>query len=437
MIVCELTIHEIAEQMRTIVVFYAWQGDRPNNLNRSFIEKALDDAAKKFNAASASIKIEIDQDTQGVPGTPPVSETILSKISSCDIFLPDLTLVAQFQEGKKQGKLVPNPNVLIEYGYALRAKGHQAMMPVMNTAYGEPEDLPFDMKHLRHPIQYYASIDNSADQLRTARERLSNQFLSALQILAETLPAEVDELQITKDLKQHVQGFHSQQANVFQQLIPVQLVAGPKLVLHLYPAAAYEEAQEIRFASVEGNRHEFMPFDYTKQISRPDTDSWMFHDPLSAGQNGIFPVSGRFEPLQGQCRWFCQVSRHGVVELIAMIDTIGMPSDQGPIAIDGTMLEALIVNTVERLATGLSKIGITQPAILRISLLEVANVTLLQGTRGSGRFNRQPIQLPEIVLTQFAPPLANDLRPLIDAIYRAAGIAAGTPSFNSGKWAGY
>lgn len=101
------------------------------------------------------------------------------------------------------------------------------------------------------------------------------------------------------------------------------------------------------------------------------------------------------------------------------------------------MLETLIVNTIERLATGLSKIGITQPAILRISLLEVANVTLLQGTRGSGRFNRQPIQLPEIVLTQFAPPLANDLRPLIDAIYRAAGIAPAHHPFNSGKWAGY
>lgn len=120
-----------------------------------------------------------------------------------------------------------------------------------------------------------------------------------------------------------------------------------------------------------------------------------------------------------------------------MIDSIGMPNDKGPIAIDGTMLEALIVHTLERLVAGLSNLGVSPPAIIRASLLEVRGIVLLQGIRPGGQITRQPIQLPEIVLEDFTAPLARSLKPLIDAIYRSAGISSGTQSFAAGEWAGY
>src|ERR1700728_3029590 len=134
--------------MRKIVVFYAWQSDRAAKLNRSFIRRALDDAAKHLNAdAALGVEIVVDQDTQGLGGTPPVSQAILAKIASCDVFLPDVTYVAKFDEGDKAGTPCPNPNVMVEYGHALSVKGHGALMPVMNLAYGGPEHLPFDMAH--------------------------------------------------------------------------------------------------------------------------------------------------------------------------------------------------------------------------------------------------------------------------------------------------
>jgi hypothetical protein len=43
-----------------------------------------------------------------VPGTPPITDTILKKIQNCDIFVPDVTFVAS----TAGGKLVPNPNVM-------------------------------------------------------------------------------------------------------------------------------------------------------------------------------------------------------------------------------------------------------------------------------------------------------------------------------------
>ncbi|MFZ5675694.1 MAG: hypothetical protein ACOZAM_22275 [Pseudomonadota bacterium] len=101
---------------RKITAFYAWQSDRPSKVGRHFIRKALDDAAKRLSEDPAlEVEVVIDPDTEGVVGTPPVTETILQKIRAADIFVPDLTFVAKTDAGK----LLPNPNVMAEYGYAL------------------------------------------------------------------------------------------------------------------------------------------------------------------------------------------------------------------------------------------------------------------------------------------------------------------------------
>jgi hypothetical protein len=124
--------------IRKITVFYAWQSDTPGNIGRNFIRKALDDAADRMNSdpSLSGLTIAIDADTEGEVGTPPVTETILRKIGKADIFAPDLTFVAKTDGGK----LIPNPNVMVEYGYALRALSFEAMMPVMNTHYGPPAE---------------------------------------------------------------------------------------------------------------------------------------------------------------------------------------------------------------------------------------------------------------------------------------------------------
>jgi len=137
--------------MKEFVVFYAWRSDRLERFNRHLIRFALNLAAKNISDdPTAGVRVRIDADTEGVLGHVPVTDTILTKIAACDAFVPDLTFIAVTESGK----LVPNPNVLLEYGYALRAKSHSVMIPVMNTAYGPAEQLPFDMAHLRHPLKY-------------------------------------------------------------------------------------------------------------------------------------------------------------------------------------------------------------------------------------------------------------------------------------------
>lgn len=169
---------------RKIIVFYAWQSDRPTKINRNLIRKALDEAAERITGdGRVGVDVLIDADTEGVVGTPPVTETILAKIAAADVFVPDLTFVAETDAAK----LIPNPNVMIEYGYALHALTFTAMMPVMNTHFGPPESLPFDMGHVRHPTQYDAPPEISDGERRELRGKLSHTLEAILRLMIQDI----------------------------------------------------------------------------------------------------------------------------------------------------------------------------------------------------------------------------------------------------------
>src|SRR5271154_6803202 len=88
-----------------LTVFYSWQSDAPSDLNRSFIEEALKEALKRLHSeatlvpALRGVIVELDKDTEGVPGSPPVTDTILQKIEECAVFVADLTFVGESQKG--------------------------------------------------------------------------------------------------------------------------------------------------------------------------------------------------------------------------------------------------------------------------------------------------------------------------------------------------
>jgi hypothetical protein len=172
--------------MKEFVVFYAWQSDRLERLNRHLIRFALNLAARKISDDPVvGARVRIDADTEGVLGHVPVTDTILKKIAVCDAFVPDLTFVGV----TKAGKLVPNPNVMLEYGYALRAKSHSVMIPVMNTAYGPAEKLPFDMGHLRHPLQYDLPVAATNAERRLVRKTLTDEFERILRLMIDEAPS--------------------------------------------------------------------------------------------------------------------------------------------------------------------------------------------------------------------------------------------------------
>lgn len=173
-----------------ITIFYSWQSDIPNSLNRNFIEDALKKAIRKLGQdmeiqeALREESMELDRDTKGVPGTPPIVDVIFNKISKCGVFVPDLTFVGK----SVNDRLLPNPNVLIEYGWALKEITYSRIIAVMNSAFGEPTEanMPFDMRHLRRPITYHLEETAGKEERAKIKEKLVNDLYIGLQTILKS-----------------------------------------------------------------------------------------------------------------------------------------------------------------------------------------------------------------------------------------------------------
>jgi len=169
-------------------VFYSWQSDLPNSTNRGFIQKALENAAKAIRVDD-SIKVEpvIDRDTAGVPGAPDIASTIFAKIEEAQVFACDVSII---NEGEKS-RPTPNPNVLIELGYAIKTLGSERILMIMNTAFGIPELLPFDLSKKR--VVTYNMPEAQQDRA-PERKILETKLESGLRsILAQTKASMSDE----------------------------------------------------------------------------------------------------------------------------------------------------------------------------------------------------------------------------------------------------
>ena len=133
-----------------ITIFYSWQSDLPGSETRNIIQDAIKDAVKLLRD---TVDIEADRDTKGEYGSPDIAQTIFSKIDDCDIFIADVSAVCQYEttdkDGNKKVKYMPNPNVMLELGYATHVVGWENVICVLNADYGAPEEMPFDIASRR------------------------------------------------------------------------------------------------------------------------------------------------------------------------------------------------------------------------------------------------------------------------------------------------
>jgi len=102
------------------------------------------------------LEIAIDRDTKGVSGTPDINGAIFDKIKKSQIFIGDISIITKSKSDRK----CPNPNVLIELGYAASILKWDKVICVFNTNYGSIEELPFDLR-FRRPLTYFASPEST------------------------------------------------------------------------------------------------------------------------------------------------------------------------------------------------------------------------------------------------------------------------------------
>ncbi|MYE06921.1 MAG: hypothetical protein F4Y04_06840 [Chloroflexi bacterium] len=194
---------------------------------------ALDRAVRSLNrGGTLEQALRVDQDTENVPGWPDIAATLLDKIDKCELFVADLTPVNGPEPGSR---LTPNPNVMLELGYALATGMKRArIVCVVNAAYlpeGDPSNLPFDVRGSR-PLVF--SLDDpetrgvqngGEDSVRSgAREKLARELERALGDALDAVEAERDRriLGVTAHLAADGQG-NFQVALQLRNAVPFQV----------------------------------------------------------------------------------------------------------------------------------------------------------------------------------------------------------------------
>ena len=146
-------------------IFYSWQSDTERAINRDFIRKALEGAVQHLSeAGGVEDAPRVDSGMEGVAGSPDVAAVMFDKIRDAGIFVGDLTLVGNIATASDHPKRVPNPNVLLELGYAAAMLGWGRVIGVMNEHFGSAMDQPFDVRNRRFPIRYRLAPDATADR---------------------------------------------------------------------------------------------------------------------------------------------------------------------------------------------------------------------------------------------------------------------------------
>lgn len=229
----------------TMKIFYSWQSDLPNSNNRNLIQGSIDKTVKKF---SNIIKIEADRDTKSKLGSPDITKTIFEKIDESDLFIADITMInkSKYKLLRDKKRATPNPNVLIELGYAAKTLGWERIICVYNTDYSPLDSLPFDLR--QHRITSYSTKKNGKSKAKDV----------IVDVLSETINklAECGNLIRTKNGKSYhkIVGYNFSENKIDDKV-------------HLYyPAEFYNIKSELIDASKELVENiSKIRFDYTQR----------------------------------------------------------------------------------------------------------------------------------------------------------------------------
>lgn len=185
---------------KEIKIFYSWQSDLDSSVTRNLIQNAIDAAVKSLRGV---VNVVADRDTKGSMGSPNIEELIFEKINSCDLFVADISIVNKdfsssvvnadeevsqdenklqkepTEQTSKSKRYSPNPNVLIELGYAAATIGWDNIICFMNTDFGEEDDLPFDLSH--HRVAAYTCCNGKADAKRQLRDIIVSNVMDVME----------------------------------------------------------------------------------------------------------------------------------------------------------------------------------------------------------------------------------------------------------------
>jgi len=184
-----IEIQDASRLPRDFCFFFCWQDHLPKKLHRFLIRDSLDRAISRVQAElpeELECVLRRDEATNDRAGSVDIANTILQKINTSTVVVGDVTPVLTNPD---KGWFYPNPNVMVEIGYAARALGWNRVICLYNESACKAEQLPFDIRHRR--VTGFACADDS--QRNKAYVELEGVLVTAIRaVIQEIGRGEID-----------------------------------------------------------------------------------------------------------------------------------------------------------------------------------------------------------------------------------------------------
>jgi hypothetical protein len=190
---------------------------------------------------------------------------------------------------------------------------------------------------------------------------------------------------------------------------PVPLEAGSKMVVHLLPLSAFTTPQLIDVKQLWANHSSVVGV-------------------VRGGGTPILNIDGLLlaAPNKPAPR-YAQVFRNGCVEVVAGWSAEANSSTFLPCP----AFETAIIEHVYRGKQLFEHVGVSPPIVVMITLLGIKGWNIATGWSGSQTvFDRDPLVIPELIVEKFEGVVQDEVRPLIDTIWNAAG-SVGSPNYDN------
>ncbi|HTV39550.1 MAG TPA: hypothetical protein VMF08_03170 [Candidatus Sulfotelmatobacter sp.] len=459
--------------MDEFTVFYAWQSDLNSRDNRNFIEAAIETALKNLKKnGKVDASPRLDKDTKDIPGIPDIANTILDKIRKADAFMADVSFVAK----TSQNEIVPNPNVMIELGYALSELGPERIVIVLNTATGAQDNLPFDLKNRRWPLDYEVEAGIEEGARAEAKKLLIKQIEDALEAIAKLPPRRKkgtteQRLDALETMMATLSGSVAQN-NLLASLVESLQKAAPKAPVESPRERCEKNLDELIARVTSGNFHKLVFKQGLFVLSCAPTSAQVPLPIFEPQNQQVLAVN--LQPF-GESGWSHQIAgdrfitfasdkNSGVDSATEMMpdgsinaashDVIsikghyfmltGQRVPEGVVNIASVFFERNVIQGLYKYLKCLRALGSAGPwhvaaAAINVnkSILHVSPRLMFGGRAFQGREMRPPIiEVPAEIALENQQPVARALRPVFDYIWREHGYPRSLNYAENGEWVG-
>ena len=232
---------------------------------------------------------------------------------------------------------------------------------------------------------------------------------------------------MSESLAEKIRRFHTERVGmVISKETPVNLVNGPKFIVHIVPVDAFGSGQQVDVSMLREKEIHFIPLGGVSEYSRRfNLDGYLTFEEDSIGD--------KFNTLA-----YTQLFRNGIVESVCVDKYEDNSDNEIPIV----YFENQLIEFVSLSLQSLKKLGVEFPYSLMVTITGVKGFRLDLGkgrsySNNSKRFiDRDVLQLPDVLIEDDDSTPGKIMRPIFDAIWNAAGWEK-CPSYDvDGRWKG-